>query len=111
MVLILFIIVSSNLLSLTTIVEHQAKSYQRIHEIDKVRLTELAVISHLRNEQKNGLLLSDEISIDTTTIYYTIDDYGTTFGIFVRISHNDEYYEFTCKLNKESCRITEFQYL
>ncbi len=109
--LVLFTVLLSNILYLTTITIEQANIVKQIENIDEARLLELSIISHYRYSIQNDILLSNEITIDDTTVYFTVDDFGSYYEIYTRVANPNIQTEFVCQIDIDEVILTKFEYL
>lgn len=109
-VLVIFFVLSISIMSVATVVLNNARTNQNIKELDKQRLLELSILGYYKQEIKNGLLISDEIQIDSYTIYYTVDDMATYYQINTTISSDIMAYDFVVDINLENILVTKFEY-
>ena len=109
-VLVIFFVLSISIMSMATVVLNNARTNQNIKELDKQRLLELSILGYYKQEIKNGLLISDEIQIDSYTIYYTVDDMATYYQINTTISSDTMKYCFVVDINLENILVTKFEY-
>lgn len=79
-------------------------------QVDESRLLEVLIVGYFKYEVKYGLLLSDEITNDDVTVYYTVDDMGSNFIINCRITNKEHINKFKIKIEKDTAYIKEFNY-
>lgn len=109
-VLITFAILINSLLLLINYTISYKHTVNNISLLDSLRVIEVMTIGYYKQEIKDGLLLSDEIIVENCSIYYTVDDMGSTFDINTRFTLYDYQYEFFTKIEKNDAIVKEFKY-
>lgn len=109
-VLILFFVLSTSILSTATLVLENARAFQRSKQLHVQRTLEVAILGYYKYEIKEGLLLSDEIKIDDYIIYYTVDDMSDYYEITTTIENKETIYSFITSINIQNLLVTKFEY-
>lgn len=109
-VLVIFFVLSISIMSMATVVLNNARTNLNIQELDKYRLLEVLLLGYYKYEIVNGLLISDEIQVGESTIYYTVDDMATYYQINTTISDNNSSYSFIVDIDLDKNLVTKFEY-
>lgn len=109
-VLIVFFVLSTSILSTATFVLENARAYSRNKELHENRVLEVAILGYYKYEIREGILISDEIKIDDYTIYYTVDDIADYYEITTTIESKDTSYSFIVDINLKNVLVTKFEY-
>lgn len=110
-VLIIFMVLTISITSLSKVVISNSTILKEHQEINRKRQLELTILHYYKYEMVEGILISDNLTIDQYDIHYSVDDMGSYYYITTEIKSNNLVYGFITKIELETINILEFSYL
>lgn len=109
-VLICFMVLSFNILFLITQIGISTSNIIINKNSDINRLLVVMTISYMKDQCKNGILLSNTYETKDYKFHYTVDDMGDYFYIDSQIKNTKQDLNFTFDLNRSDYTIKNFEY-
>ncbi|MDD8048804.1 MAG: hypothetical protein PHH04_04270 [Thomasclavelia sp.] len=108
-VLVIFMALTVNILICLTVLNINYNRIKQAKINNITRTIEVMTIAHIKYNQANDILFSDEFTYQEYEVSFSVDDYGDDYYIQLSYQYLNNRYESSFKLDKDAVIIKEIK--